>query len=182
MLGEIAAIASIGSSVLGAAGKGKKQAPTEQSGYITLPGDQKDYAKGRVWDDIIKIYEGGYKGLPKRRLRESEMTGDFAIPELVDLQNYLDSQRAGQPAGISEVATGMDDGAMDEILKGFKLAQSGGNRMARVNPGMNLGVNDYKALARLSSDPFPSARMDEVKKGLDVSKLTPFLAQLMGGA
>jgi hypothetical protein len=151
MFGEIAAAASLGSSVLGGLGGSKGKGPTEISGFASLPGDQKDFMKEDVWSLIKDIFSRPYQGIPKRRINAEDTDPIFGSRARQDIQAYRDAQAAG--AGTQTAAAPAGGASADEA-RGRQLAGLWGQPSGygtQVNGGLsNLMANATAAdFARL---------------------------------
>lgn len=107
---------SIGSSLLGALGKGKNsQQALPVSGFGTLPAYASKYAEEELFPRIKEWGERGYEGIPRRGLNAEDLDPNFGSRARVQLMNYYamkeaaDKEKAGESSD-NEMAGKMLDG------------------------------------------------------------------------
>lgn len=152
-IGSIARAIGAGSSILGALGGSKGKAPTQISGFASLPSAQKDFASGEVWDLIKKIFNTPYQGIPRRRINAEDTDPIFGSRARQDLQELTDFRAAQQQ---QPAATDADAGsaAMNRGLMIQQLANQAaiaGGKMGGAITGP-MSAEDYQKLGGLESD------------------------------
>lgn len=175
---------SIGSSILGGMGKGKGKGATSQSGFVTLPGEQKDFASGEVWDAIKKYFGTGYQGLPKRRINAEDTDPIFGSRARMDLQQYYDAMAGqGQAGETAPDATGGGGLAALGRVMALQMAGQGGMYGTKTTqPWENFMQRatdaDYSKLAKTGGRPgqglYSGTMVDD--KGIPVQGLAQILA------
>lgn len=104
---------SIGSSIVGAMGKGKGKGPTDVSGFASLPKDVQNYMLKNLFPRIQGIGDSGYQGIPLRGIGADETDSVFGSKALQGIQRYKDQLAAAK--AMQGGAAGMDDGGTGSV-------------------------------------------------------------------
>lgn len=133
-LATIGTIASIGSSLMGAFGKGKGKPATQITGFDSLNKEDKDFVLKVLAPKMRDYALSEYQGVPMRRLTEADLDPIHGNPALQGMQDYRDQMKRlkaiasyGAPSGVAETVKSLDP-STNPRQQGGGWGQTGGVR------------------------------------------------------